>query len=161
MEILSIENLIDDKKCYETIRELRWRENGFKCPHCNAVEIIKRGKDEQNKHNQRYECNSCSKRFDDITGTIFSGRHQPLKIWILFLYFMGLNLSTSQIAKELNLNKDDAQKMAITLREGIIDKKEDTKLSGKVECDEVYIVAGHKGNASAVKKREEKVGEGS
>ena len=52
---------------------------------------------------------------------------------------MGLNLSTSQIAKELNLNKDDAQKMAITLREGIVDKKEDTKLSGKVECDEVYI----------------------
>jgi len=73
---------------------------------------------------------------------------------------MGLNLSTSQIAKELNLNKDDAQKMAITLREGIVDKKEDTKLSGKVECDEVYIVAGHKGNASAVKKRKEKAGEG-
>ena len=159
MEILSIENLIDNKKCYETIRELRWGENGVICPHCNSAEIIKRGKDDQNKHNQRYECNSCSKRFDDTTGTIFSGRHQPLKIWILFLYFMGLNLSTSQIAKELNLNKDDAQKMAITLREGIVDKKEDTKLSGKVECDEVYIVAGHKGNASAVKKRKEKAGE--
>ena len=160
MKILSIENLIDDKKCYETIRGLRWRENGAVCPHCDSAEIIKRGKDDQNKHNQRYECNSCSKRFDDITGTIFSGRHQPLKIWILFLYFMGLNLSTSQIAKELNLNKDDAQKMAVILRTGIVDKKEDTKLSGKVECDEVYIVAGHKGNASAVKKRKEKVGEG-
>ena len=47
MKILSIENLIDDKKCYEMIRELRWRENGFKCPHCNAVEIIKRGKDDK------------------------------------------------------------------------------------------------------------------
>lgn len=160
MEILSIENLIDDKKCYETIRGLRWGENEVVCPHCNSVEIIKRGKDDQNKHNQRYECNSCSKRFDDITGTIFSGRHQPLKIWILFLYFMGLNLSTSQIAQELNLNKDDAQKMAITLRAGIVDKKEGTKLSGKVECDEVYIVAGHKGNASAVKKRKGKEEEG-
>ena len=84
MEILSIENLIDDKKCYETIRDLRWGEEGVTCPHCNSAEIIKRGKDDQNKHNQRYECNSCSKRFDDTTGTIFSGRHQSLKIWILF-----------------------------------------------------------------------------
>ena len=50
--------------------------------------------------------------------------------------------------------------MAVTLRAGIADKKEDTKLSGKVECDEVYIVAGHKGNPSAVKKRKEKVEEG-
>ena len=44
MEILSIENLIDDKKCYEKVRKLRWRENEVKCPHCNASEIIKRGK---------------------------------------------------------------------------------------------------------------------
>ena len=27
-------------------------------------------------------------------------------------------------------------------------------LSGEVECDEVYIVAGHKGNPEAVKKKE-------
>ena len=47
MEILSIENLIDNKKCYETIRELRWGENGVICPHCNSAEIIKRGKDDK------------------------------------------------------------------------------------------------------------------
>ena len=46
--------------------------------------------------------------------------------------------------------------MAETLRSGIVDKKPDTKLSGEVECDEVYVVAGHKGNPSAVKKKTEK-----
>ena len=70
---------------------------------------------------------------------------------------MGLNLSTAQIAKELDLNRDDAQDMAETLRSGIIDKKPDIELSGEVECDEVYVVAGHKGNPSAVKKKAEKV----
>ncbi len=35
---------------------------------------------------------------------------------------MGLNLSTLQIAKELDLNKDDAQYMAEILRSGIVDK---------------------------------------
>jgi hypothetical protein len=36
---------------------------------------------------------------------------------------MGLNLSNRQIASELNLNKDDVQKMATQLREGVVVKK--------------------------------------
>jgi hypothetical protein len=67
---------------------------------------------------------------------------------------MGLNLSTEQIAKELNLNKDDAHYMASILRSGVVEKKPEIKLSGEVECDEVYVVAGHKGNPEAVKKRD-------
>jgi hypothetical protein len=37
---------------------------------------------------------------------------------------MGLNLSNSQIAKELGLDKDDVQKMTTQLRQGIVDGKE-------------------------------------
>jgi len=70
------------------------------------------------------------------------------------LYFLGLNLSTGQIAKELSLDKDDAHYMADILRSGIVEKKPDVKLSGEVECDEVYVVAGHKGNSAAVKKKD-------
>ena len=42
--------------------------------------------------------------------------------------------------------------MATQLREGVeIEvKKRPVKLSGKVECDEVYVIAGHKGNPAAV-----------
>ena len=65
---------------------------------------------------------------------------------------MGLNLSNSQIAKELDLNKDDAHRMASQLREGVVDRKPAAILQGTVECDEVYVVAGHKGNPAAVKK---------
>ena len=39
------------------------------------------------------------------------------------------------------------------LREGIVERKPVEVLSGEVECDEVYVVAGHKGNPEAVKKR--------
>jgi len=42
--------------------------------------------------------------------------------------------------------------MANVLRSGIVNKKPETKLSGEVECDEVYVVASHKGNPAAVKK---------
>ena len=65
---------------------------------------------------------------------------------------MGLNISNSQIAQELDLCQSDVHEMTKKLRLGIVENTEPPKLSGTVECDEVYIVAGHKGNAEAVKK---------
>jgi len=155
--MINIKNLIDDEKCYETIRQIRW-PNGVCCAHCDSNEIIKRGKDDTQKHRQRYHCNLCNKDFDDLTNTVFAGHHQPLKAWVLCLYFMGLNLSNYQISKELGLNKDDVQAMTRLLREGVEKRREPIKLSGEVECDEVYVVAGHKGYPEAVKKREGKDG---
>ena len=120
--MINIQKLIDDTKCYETVREIRWSE-GVKCPHCDSAAISKRGHDERQKDRQRYACRDCQRQFDDLTGTIFEGHHQPLRVWILCLYFMGLNLSNQQIAAELDLNKDDVQAMTTQLREGIMAKK--------------------------------------
>jgi transposase len=120
--MINIQNLIDDAKCYETVREMRWSE-GVKCPHCGSATITKRGHDERQKDRQGYECSDCQRQFDDLTGTIFEGHHQPLRVWILCLYFMGLNLSNQQIAAELDLNKDDVQAMTTQLRAGIMAKK--------------------------------------
>ena len=118
---VKIQQLVSDKQCYETIRELRWPE-GVRCPHCDSDRVIKRGRDETQPDRQRYECKACGKRFDDLTETVFAGHHQPLTNWILCLYFMGLNLSNQQIAEELDINKDDVQQMASQLREGIVKK---------------------------------------
>lgn len=150
--MLSIERLIDDAKCFEVVRELRWPD-GVKCPHCASLDIIKQGFRKNHPHKQRYKCKNCDYSFDDLSGTIFAGHHQPLRIWILCLYFMGLNLSNLQIAQELNLNKDDVQDMTTQLRAGIVERKPEVKLQDSVECDEVYIVAGHKGNPAAVREK--------
>lgn len=120
--IISIKHLVSEAQCYETIRQLRWSE-GVCCPHCESGETIKRGFDGPERHLQRYECKSCGKRFDDLSGTVLSGHHQPLSTWVLCLYFMGLNLSNAQIAQELDLNKDDVPAMAECLRNGIAQKK--------------------------------------
>jgi transposase-like protein len=120
--MLSIQDLIDDAKCYETVRTLRWPKR-VSCPHCDSSLVNKRGFHNREKHRQRYQCQACGVHFDDLTGTVFEGHHQPLKVWIICLYFMGLNLSNQQIAAELNLNKDDVQAMTTQLREGIVVKK--------------------------------------
>jgi transposase-like protein len=118
---VKIQRLVSDEQCYETVRELRWPE-GVRCYECNSEDVIKRGRDETQIARQRYECKVCGKRFDDLTGTIFAGHHQPLTVWILCLYFMGLNLSNQQIAEELDINRDDVHQMTTQLREGIVKK---------------------------------------
>lgn len=151
-ELINLASLIDDEKCFQLIRQHRWPD-GVRCPGCASASVIRHGVDDMQKHRQRYRCKSCGARFDDLSGTILAGHHQPLRVWVLCLYFMGLNLSNRQIARELDLNEDDAQAMASTLREGLCAKAPDVKLEGVVEIDEVYVVAGHKGNPAATQKK--------
>ena len=111
------------------------------------------GNDDTQRHRRRHLCKDCGARFDDLSGTVLAGHHQPLKMWILCLYFMGLNLSNSQIAREVGLNENDVQRMGSHLREGLTAKAPEETLEGVVEIDEVYVVAGHKGNPAAVQKK--------
>src|SRR3954470_17683144 len=62
---------------------------------------------------------------------------------------MGVNLSNRQIAHELC--ESDVQ--AMVLRHGIVAKTPDVVLSGDVEFDELYVVAGHKGKPEAVRAK--------
>lgn len=101
--MINITNLIDDQKCYETVHLLRWKE-GVNCPNCNSPDVKKNGKHNNSEFRQRYSCHTCEFRFDDLTRTIFEGSHISLKKWILCSYFMGLNLSNSQISQELEIN---------------------------------------------------------
>jgi len=149
---LTLLPLIDDQKCFESVRKLRWPD-GVTCPHCDSPGVTKRGLDETQPCRQRYHCGGCGRDFDDLTNTVFGGHHQPLRVWLLCLYFLGLNLSNRQIARGLDLDEDSVHDMATQLREGIVAKQPAVVLSGEVECDEVYVVAGHKGHPEAVKKK--------
>src|SRR5918993_4029552 len=104
LQVITLTSLIDDAKCYELIRHYRWPD-GVRCTSCSSATVIRH--DETQRHRQRYRCKDCGARFDDLTGTVLAGHHQPLRAWILCLYFMGLNLSNQQIAQELGLNGDD------------------------------------------------------
>ena len=120
---VNITKLIDDVQCYQTVRELRWPD-GVACPSCESQEVITRGFDDTEPARQRYACHNCDTRFDDLTDTIFAGHHQPLTVWVLWLYFMGLNVSNEQIAHELSINAGDAYQMTTALRGGIVKKSQ-------------------------------------
>lgn len=151
--------LLDDAKCYEVVRQMRWPE-GVACPYCKASTVSKQGRDERQPERQDYRCKACLRYFDDLSETIFAGRHQPLQVWIGCLYLMGLNLSNRQIGQELGLGEADAQRMTEQLREGVVAVQGEAVLSGEVEFDEAYVVAGHKGQPGEVKKRADPGGGG-
>jgi len=151
-ELINLSGLLDDAKCFALVRQHRWPE-GARCPVCDSGAVIRDGHDDTQPCRQRYRCKACAGRFDDLTGTVLAGRHQPLRVWVLCLYFMGLNLSNRQIALELGLDGSDVQAMTEQLRRGLAAKTPAVELTGEVEIDEVYVVAGHKGQPAAVAKR--------
>lgn len=152
LRMFDLSSLLDDAKCFELVRHHRWPD-GVHCPHCGGSAVVRNGRDEHQQARQRYLCKDCRERFDDLSGTALAGHHQPLRVWVLCLYFMGLNLSNQQIARELNLGVSDVQAMTEHLRAGLAARAEPVTLTGDVEIDEVYVVAGHKGNPEAVTKK--------
>ena len=117
--LINLQFRVDDAKGFDTVRRLRWPES-VRCARCGSDKVARDGHDDRQPERQRYRCTACQGRFDDLSDTIFAGHHQPLRIWILCLYFMGLNLSNQQIARELDLNAGDVQAMTEQLRVGIL-----------------------------------------
>src|SRR3712207_2505401 len=151
-QLVNLSALIDDAKCFALIRQHRWPD-GVCCPTCGSGTVVRDGCDDTQPHRQRYRCKICTGRFDDLTGTVLAGHHQPLRVWVLCLYFMGLNLSNRQIGEELGLSRPDVQVMTEQLRRGLVAKVPAARLAGEVEIDEISVVASHKGQPAAVAKR--------
>ncbi len=151
-DLVNLSALLDEAKCFALVRQHRWPQ-GVRCPGCDSAAVVRNGHDETQPHRQRYLCKACKQRFDDLTDTVLAGHPQPLRVWVLCLYRMGLNLSNRQIADELGLNPSDVQAMTEHLRDGLVARTPAVTLQGEVEIDEVYVVAGHKGQPGKVAKR--------
>jgi transposase-like protein len=77
-DLVNLSALLDDAKCFALVRQHRWPK-GVCCPNCASAEVIRNGHDER----QRYHCKACYGRFNDLTGTVLAGHHQPLQVWVL------------------------------------------------------------------------------
>lgn len=158
--MLKITDLMSDARCYEKLRELRWGKGPVRCPRCESDECKEKGASNKSSENRKYRCASCTRSFNDLTGTLFAESNLPLKVWMGCLYLMNLNTSNRQIAQELGFSEKTAQHMTTKMRQAVEANMADPTLSGEVEFDEVYIVAGHKGRPETVKKRVETGAEG-
>lgn len=118
---IQLHKILNVSLCWDIVRDIRWRD-GVCCPSCQSTKVVKNGKDKSQPDKQHYQCNSCSKYFDDLTGTIFSGSQHPIHHWITVLYMMNLNCSNRQIGKELDIPDATIQEMCSKIREGVVKK---------------------------------------
>jgi len=124
-----------EDSCLAHIENVRWKGQP-RCPYCGSDRIT------PIRSEQRHHCNACNTTFSATVNTIFHHTHLQLQKWFLAISLI-LNakkgLSSRQIARDLQVNKNTAWYMGIRIRRAMADAKERELLTGLVEMDETYI----------------------
>lgn len=127
-----------------TISKMVHREkNVYCCPYCYSQNIVKNGHSEKNV--QRYKCKDCLRRFRDTTNTPTHNSKLTYEVWLDFFKCMVDKLSIRKTASKLELNKNTVFAMRHKVLNALSNFRENTKLSGKIQCDEKYESINLKG----------------
>lgn len=112
--------------CIQYIENIRW--NGKpRCPYCQSPN------DTPLPAEKRHHCNRCNTSFSVTVGTIFHHTHLPLQKWFLAVILIldaKEGISSRQLARDLNVNKDTAWRLAVKIREAMTDAEQRTILTG-------------------------------
>jgi len=137
MDIVSVfQKFKTQKQAIKHLEKVRWNKKPV-CPYCGFVEATK-VKDSDRYHH----CGACNKQFSVTVNTIFHDTRLPLQKWLLAIAIITnakKGISSRELARQLDVNKDTAWRMQMKIREAMQDKEQATLFTGIVECDECYI----------------------
>jgi len=89
----------------------------------------------------------CKRTFNDLTNTLLHQSKRSLAHWILATFLLCLSGSSRRIARELGVHGRTSYRWCWWLRNAAVSYETDRQLAGTVEADELYHLAGHKGQA--------------
>ncbi len=124
-----------EQDCIKHLEKVRWN-NEPTCPYCKS----KNHTPMKSEGRSRYNCNTCNTSYSVTVGTIFHKTKIDLQKWFLAISLV-LNakkgISSRQLARDIEVNKDTAWYLLMRLRKAML---QDTRLlEGIVESDETYI----------------------
>lgn len=147
-------HLLPEATCAALVYRVRWL-GGVRCPYCGSSEVSV--KDPRYRtHWHRYTCHPCSQKqgrevtFTDLHGTIMEGSHLDVRYWLWAWWLWVTGESILRIHKELRVNRKTAERMVRLFQLSYFTLRFRLLLSGPVEIDEAYIIAGHKGHAGGL-----------
>ncbi|MCD4717482.1 MAG: IS1595 family transposase [Desulfobacterales bacterium] len=121
--------------CITHLEKVRWGDKP-KCPYCKSPKVTPRPKE------KRHHCNNCNTSFSVTVRTIFHHTHLPLQKWFLAITLV-LNakkgIAARQLGRDLHVNKDTAWRMAMKIRDAMMEREQRIILQGLVEMDETYV----------------------
>lgn len=136
-----------EEKCKKVIKEQRFGNKLPVCPYCGSVHTYERS-------DGRYICKDCKSSFSVLVGTVFENTKVPLRKWFMAMYLISSHkkgISSVQLAQDIKVTRKTAWFMLHKIRNLYGQSVE--KLSGKVECDEMYL-GGKETNKHESKKVE-------
>jgi transposase-like protein len=131
----------DETAARAYFERIRW-PNGPFCPHCGAVENIRKLEGKSHRPGL-HQCNGCREHFTVTVGTVMERSHVPLHKWVLGFHLMAASkkgMSANQLGRMLGLSHKSAWFLAHRVREAMTDNKP-SPLGGEgkvVEADEAY-----------------------
>jgi transposase-like protein len=148
MLVLShLHQLFNVDTCYMYIHTLRWKDRLLHCPRCHSHEVDPWGSYHYRPGLKRYWCKGCRRTFNDLTNTLLSQSRRSLAHWILATFLLCLTCSSRRIAREVGVHGRTSYRWCWWLRNTALSYETDRQLEGTVEADELYHIAGHKGQA--------------
>jgi len=123
--------------CIEHLEKARWGDSP-KCVYCGCENVYRLTG--ENRRTHRHHCNACRKSFSVLVGTLFEDTRLELQKWFLAISLI-LNakkgISARQLARDLEVNKDTAWRIAMKIRDAM--KDQGGLLVGIIEMDEMYV----------------------
>ncbi len=132
--------LIEKKTLSKIIKQ---EKNNLNCPHCNSNNIIKYGFSETKI--QRYKCKDCNICFNSTTNSVCYHSKITFDKWKIFFECMSDKLSIRKTAAKMEVNKNTVFAMRHKVLKALKIFRENVKLTGQVEADEVSIPINFKG----------------
>jgi len=136
--------LLDEERCVELLRDIRWPDGTIVCPRCDSSNTKYFSK--YKEHYNRWKCNNCERTFNEKTESIFAETKLPITKWFYAIALMRNKSSNSNLANELHVDQNTASRIGNLVRGSIFYQRVTEKLGVEVEADEVYITGGCKGN---------------
>ena len=124
--------------CRAELFRLRF-PNGFVCPKCGCTEYYPvRGRN-------TFQCRACRRQTSVTAGTVMHRTHLPLTAWFWAIYLCATDkrgISAVQLSRTLNICYESAWYLLHRIRCAMAQRDENYALSGIVEMDDGYVVAG-------------------
>ena len=117
------------------------------CPHCGSNNIIKNGFTKVG-HIQNYKCRDCNKKFNDLTNSVFAGTKLNYEQIDIFLDCFKDRISIRRTAKRMNVNPNTVFLLRHKILSALACYRENIKLTGEIESDEIYRTVNLKGTKS-------------
>ena len=106
------------------------------CPHCGVSGAIRRGKARGLK---RYQCKSCERTFNALTGTKLSGLHYKER-WLAHGKCLAQKKTVVEVGDACGIASNTAFRWRHRFLDAAKSNKEVAQLAGIVEADETYFL---------------------